>query len=155
MVGLLRSVLTERGLDPRDFTLLAFGGAGPLHAGELLRAFEISEAMVPIYPAEFSAFGFILTDARVDRHRTVQLTSERFDYLRASRSCGNWLKRDFRSPLTGIWERRRYHVRWKRDTSVRTMSSSFLFQPTPFVPDSSAALWEAFHEYMIDVSVSA
>lgn len=83
MVGLLRSVLTERGLDPRDFTLLAFGGAGPLHAGELLRAFEIREAIVPIYPAEFSALGFVLTDARVDRHRTVQLTSARFDSLRA------------------------------------------------------------------------
>ena len=83
MVGALRSVLIERGLDPRDFTLCAFGGAGPLHAAALMREMGLAGAIVPNHPGQFSALGFILTDARVDRQRTTQLTSNRFDPARA------------------------------------------------------------------------
>ena len=85
MVGALRSVLIERGLDPRDFTLCAFGGATPLHACALLREMSIPRAIVPIHPAQFSAYGFIMTNARVDRQRTTQLTSLHFDAERANR----------------------------------------------------------------------
>src|SRR4029077_7125916 len=74
MVGALRSVLIERGLDPREFTLCAFGGAGPLHASELIVEMGIPRAIVPNHPGQFSAYGFIMTDARVDRQRTTQLT---------------------------------------------------------------------------------
>ena len=83
MVGALRSVLIERGLDPRDFTLCAFGGSGPLHAAALMREMGLAGAIVPNHPGQFSALGFILTDARVDRQRTTQLTSNRFDPARA------------------------------------------------------------------------
>lgn len=83
MVGALRSVLIERGLDPRDFTLLAFGGAGPLHAAALMREMGIPRAVVPNHPGQFSAYGFILTDARVDRQRTIQMTSHDFPAARA------------------------------------------------------------------------
>jgi N-methylhydantoinase A len=84
MVGALRSVLIERGLDPRDFTLCAFGGATPLHASALMREMGIPRAIVPIHPAQFSAYGFIMTNARVDRQRTTQLISTRFDVHRAN-----------------------------------------------------------------------
>src|SRR4051794_38442348 len=83
MVGALRSVLIERGLDPRDFTLCAFGGAGPLHAASLMREMGLAGVVVPNHPGQFSAYGFIMTDARVDRQRTTQLTSRRFDPARA------------------------------------------------------------------------
>ena len=83
MVGALGSVLIERGLDPRDFTLMAFGGAGPLHAADLMVEMGITRAVIPNHPGQFSAYGFILTDARVDRQRTTQLTSKRFDPGRA------------------------------------------------------------------------
>jgi N-methylhydantoinase A len=85
MVGALRSVLIERGLDPRDFTLCAFGGATPLHASALIREMGIPRAIVPIHPAQFSAYGFIMTNPRVDRQRTAQLISTRFDADRANR----------------------------------------------------------------------
>tara|TARA_B100000686_G_C16786790_1_gene975788 strand:- start:174 stop:2216 length:2043 start_codon:yes stop_codon:yes gene_type:complete len=84
MVGALRSVLVERGLDPRDFTLLAFGGAGPLHANDLMTDAGIPSGIIPNYPGQFSAFGFIMTDARVDVQRTVQMTSKAFDSNRAT-----------------------------------------------------------------------
>ena len=83
MVGALRSVLIERGLDPRDFTLCPFGGAGPLHASEPILEMGIPRALVPNHPGQFSAYGFIMTNARVDRQRTTQLTSRRFDPGRA------------------------------------------------------------------------
>jgi len=84
MVGALRSVLMERGLDPRDFTLLPFGGAGPVHVGDLMQAAGIGRAIVPNHPGQFSAFGFLLTDARVDLERTAQMTSHAFDDWRAN-----------------------------------------------------------------------
>ena len=83
-MGALRSVLIERGLDPRDFTLMPFGGAGPLHVCDLMDEMGIPRAVVPNHPGQFSAYGFILTDARVDRHRTLQLISKRFDRDRAT-----------------------------------------------------------------------
>ena len=84
MVGALRSVLIERGLDPRDFTLMGFGGAGPLHTCDLMLDTGIPDGIIPNHPGQFSAYGFILADARVDRHRTMQLTSKRFDPARAT-----------------------------------------------------------------------
>jgi len=79
MVGALRMVLTERGLDPRDFTLLAFGGAGPVHVSDLMELANIPSGIVPNYPGQFSAFGFIMTDARVDLERSARMTSKTFD----------------------------------------------------------------------------
>ena len=58
MVGALHTVLTEQGLDPRDFVLVAFGGAGPLHASDLMPEACIPNGMVPNFPGQFSAFGF-------------------------------------------------------------------------------------------------
>ena len=81
----IHRVLIERGLDPRDFTLCAFGGATPLHASALIREMGIPRAIVPIHPAQFSAYGFIMTNPRVDRQRTTQLVSTRFDAERANR----------------------------------------------------------------------
>jgi len=85
MVGALRSVLTERGLDPRDFTLVAFGGAGPVHITDLMFDIGINKGIVPMHPGQFSAFGFIMTDARVDMERTAQMSSVAFDSERMNR----------------------------------------------------------------------
>ena len=74
MIGAIRAVLIERGLDPRDFTLCAFGGAGPPHLADLMVETGIPRGLVPNHPGQFSAYGFVVTDARVDRHRTLQLT---------------------------------------------------------------------------------
>ena len=84
MVGALHSVLTEQGLDPRDFVLVAFGGAGPPHISDLMTDASIPRGLVPNFPGQFSALGFIMADARVDRHRTVQLNSRFLDRERAA-----------------------------------------------------------------------
>jgi N-methylhydantoinase A len=86
MNGALRTVLRQRGLDPRDFTLVACGGAGPVHTCDLMQLAGISNSLVPNFPGQFSAFGFIMTDARVDKHRTVRQTSKYFDAARMTRT---------------------------------------------------------------------
>jgi N-methylhydantoinase A len=92
MVGALHSVLTEQGLDPRDFVLVAFGGAGPPHVSDLMTDASIPRGLVPNFPGQFSALGFIMADARVDRHRTVQLNSRFFDRGRAAAAMSALVK---------------------------------------------------------------
>ena len=73
----LRVVSIERGYDPRDFTLVAFGGAGGLHACELAEALAIPTVMIPARPGALSAFGILVSDVVKDYSRTVlwRLTS--------------------------------------------------------------------------------
>lgn len=66
MAGAIKQVTVERGLDPRDFALFAFGGGGPLHAGQIAHELNIPQVIIPPEPGIFSALGMILADARVD-----------------------------------------------------------------------------------------
>jgi N-methylhydantoinase A len=71
MTAALRKVSVQRGIDPREYTLVAFGGAGPLHAGPLLREMNFRSVLVPRFPGLFAASGLTSTDIRVDDSRTV------------------------------------------------------------------------------------
>lgn len=70
-VGALRQITVERGYDPRAFSMLAFGGAGPLVAPLIAREMQIREVIVPQAPAAFSAWGMLNTDLVDDFSRTV------------------------------------------------------------------------------------
>ena len=59
-----------RGLDPRDFVLMAYGGAGPLHATAIAEELGMSTVLIPPMPANFSAFGLLVADVRRDFVRT-------------------------------------------------------------------------------------
>jgi len=69
----IRVISVERGYDPRDFTLVAFGGGGPLHACSLAHALRIPRVLVPALPGALSAVGILLADAVRDFSRTVML----------------------------------------------------------------------------------
>lgn len=72
----IRTISVERGHDPRRFTLVAFGGAGPLHACELAAALRIPRVLVPPHPGVLSALGMILADVVKDYAQTVMLPVE-------------------------------------------------------------------------------
>ena len=72
----IRVISVERGHDPRDFTLVAFGGGGPLHACSLARALRIPRALVPALPGALSAVGILLADTVRDFSRTVMMPGE-------------------------------------------------------------------------------
>src|SRR6202140_1652331 len=67
----LRVVSIERGYDPRDFALVAFGGAGGLHACELAEAMAIPTVVIPARPGALSAFGILVSDVVKDYSRTL------------------------------------------------------------------------------------
>ena len=67
----IRVVSIERGRDPRDFALVAFGGAGGLHACALAEALSIPRVIVPAFPGALSALGILVSDIVKDYSRTV------------------------------------------------------------------------------------
>ncbi|MDE2335659.1 MAG: hydantoinase/oxoprolinase family protein [Rhodospirillales bacterium] len=74
MARAIRVISVQRGHDPRDYTLAAFGGAGPLHAARLARELEIGRILVPRYPGILCAMGLLLTDLRADFATTRLVT---------------------------------------------------------------------------------
>ena len=66
MADAMRTITVEQGIDPRQFSLVAFGGAGPMHAVWLARELDIKEVIVPCFPGTFSAWGMLQTDVRQD-----------------------------------------------------------------------------------------
>jgi N-methylhydantoinase A len=71
MADAIRFMSVEKGFDPREFAIFAFGGAGPLHASALARELGVPRIMVPLYPGITSALGCVLADVRHDYGRTV------------------------------------------------------------------------------------
>jgi N-methylhydantoinase A len=69
----IRVISVERGHDPRDYTLVAFGGAGALHACELAAGLQIPRVLVPVFPGALSALGILRADVTKDLSRTVRL----------------------------------------------------------------------------------
>ncbi|PTQ73327.1 hydantoinase/oxoprolinase family protein [Celeribacter persicus] len=66
MAKAIRVISVQRGHDPRDYALMAFGGAGPLHAARLARELDMAKVIVPLTPGTLCALGLLLTDLRAD-----------------------------------------------------------------------------------------
>src|SRR5271170_5906788 len=73
MAKAIRVISVERGYDPRDFTLVAFGGGGPLHACSLAHALRVPRVLVPALPGALSAVGILLADTMREYSRTVMV----------------------------------------------------------------------------------
>lgn len=71
MARLLRLMTIERGFDPREFALMAYGGAGPMHAVELARDLSIGTVLIPPFPGVVSAFGLLVAESRFDYVETL------------------------------------------------------------------------------------
>ena len=71
MADAIRTITVQRGIDPRDFSLVAFGGAGPAQAAALAEELQIREVIVPVHPGAFSAWGMLQTDVRHDYKETL------------------------------------------------------------------------------------
>jgi N-methylhydantoinase A len=83
MARAIRVISVERGYDPRDYALVAFGGAGPLHAGRLARELEIPKVLVPAIPGILCAYGLLVADLRTDFSRTnvIQVDNDAIDTM--------------------------------------------------------------------------
>ncbi len=76
-IDALKLISVRRGYDPRDFTLVAFGGGGPIHAAALAEELGVKRVVIPPYPGTFSAWGMLMTQPRVDLVQTRVLRLER------------------------------------------------------------------------------
>jgi N-methylhydantoinase A len=98
MVGAIRVVSVERGHDPRDFVLLPFGGAGPLHGTSLARLLGIKTILVPPSPGVLSAMGLLVASVRSEFARTALQSPPRYDlagtakiFAELQREAQTWL----------------------------------------------------------------
>jgi N-methylhydantoinase A len=101
MARAIRSRTIEKGHDPREFALVAFGGAGPLHAADVADSLEIPEVLVPPHPGITSAGGLLTSDLKYDQMRTVFQLQGNVDVERLNRELDEleadlrgWLQRD-------------------------------------------------------------
>ena len=94
MANAIRSRTVQKGHDPREFSLVAFGGAGPLHGVDVARDLGIPEVIIPPYPGITSAAGLLTTDLKYDAIRTEFQVSSNADGVR--------LTRDFETMHTGL-----------------------------------------------------
>ncbi len=109
----VRTVSTERGLDPRDFVLIAYGGAGPMHAVDVARELAIREVVIPLLPGHFSAFGMLAADLRREYARThiLRLTSDALTstiaglYAGLESEAAAWLTQTGLAPGAFVFER--------------------------------------------------
>ena len=148
MARAIRAVTTERGRDPRDFELIAFGGSGAIHALTLARSLGIRRVCVPLHPGLFSAVGLMLADLRYDFVQSIPgaldqdspaALLEAFAALEA-RARGEAGIEDERVRVTRLID-----LRYARQSSELTI-------PVPDVPPDappqtlSRTLTEAFHD---------
>ncbi|HTZ78344.1 MAG TPA: hydantoinase/oxoprolinase family protein [Stellaceae bacterium] len=157
MVGAIRVVSVERGHDPRDFVLLPFGGAGPLHATSLARLLGIRTILVPPSPGVLSALGLLVASVKSEFARTALQRPPRYDLDGMARVFGElqaqaeeWLSHE-----RILAERRA--VRWQ--ASLRYLHQGFeLTVPwggemvTPEAVERTIAAFHRLHEQLYTFS---
>lgn len=87
MLNALKLISVRRGYDPRDFTMVAFGGGGPMHCAYLAKELNIRKVVVPVAAPVFAAWGMLMTDVR---HDYVQTSIRRMNEVTAEELNGMW-----------------------------------------------------------------
>jgi N-methylhydantoinase A/oxoprolinase/acetone carboxylase beta subunit len=146
MANAISSRTVQKGLDPRGFALVAFGGAGPLHGAEVARALGIPEIIVPVYPGITSAVGLLTTDLKYDAVRTEFQTGETIDLDR--------LNRDFAAMQAGLAAQlaadgvAAADTAFERSGDLRYVGQGYeLRVPLPDAPLDAAALAQVFERF--------
>ena len=96
MAQAIRTLTVEKGIEPRDFALVAIGGAGPMHAVFLARELGIGEVLVPRFPGAFSAWGMLETEVRKDASRAYFAPLAELDRDELARLLGELEDEGFR-----------------------------------------------------------
>lgn len=147
MANAIRSRTVQKGIDPRGFALVAFGGAGPLHGAEVAAMLGIREVIVPPYPGITSAMGLLTTDVKYDATRTQFQVSTAVDLDRLNADLGA-----MEADLAARFEADRIAAaatRFERAGDLRYVGQGYeLRVPLPagaLDAAAIAAVWEAFH----------
>ena len=146
MANAISSRTVQKGLDPRGFALVAFGGAGPLHGADVARALGIPEIIVPAYPGITSAVGLLTTDLKYDAVRTEFQAGEMIDLDRLDTDL-TAMQRELRRQLAadGVASD---DVVFERAGDLRYVGQGYeLRVPFPEVPLDQPALAQIFARF--------
>jgi len=148
----VRLVSLERGLDPREFALMAFGGAGPMHAAELADELGIAEVVVPPNPGLFSSVGLLFSDLRYDYVRglvrrldTLDVAAVEASFAEMESEAAAQLARD---------DYRRGSATLLRSVDLRYAGQGFELNVSvggPFNPEAATRAAKSFHGRHRDV----
>ena len=148
MANAIRSRTVQKGIDPRNFTLSGFGGAGPLHAAEVAGMLGVRRVLIPPHPGITSAMGLLTADLEYNALRTAFAIKGNVDHARLTA-----LFEDMEAELSAIFERDGVPPekrRMLREGELRYVGQGYeLKVDVPDGPIDEAALekvWAAFHE---------
>lgn len=138
----IRVVSIERGRDPREFALVAFGGAGGLHACALAESLSIPTVIVPVFPGALSALGILASDVVKDRSRTILMScAGKVPQQRLAREFGTLEKKAARDFQREGWSGR---VQYKRSADLRYRGQGFELN-VPFTKNLLADFHQEHH----------
>ena len=148
MANAIRSRTVQKGYDPRDFTLVAFGGAGPLHAAEVAASMGIPEVLVPLYPGIHSAMGLLTTDLRYDEIKNQFMLNNAIDLDKINADLDS-LEEMVRAQLRedGVPES---EIIIERSADCRYVGQGYELRAT--IPDGQVTaenvqqIWDSFHK---------
>jgi N-methylhydantoinase A len=148
MMGAIRAVSIERGHDAREFTLVAFGGAGPMHATEVAQLLDMPVVCMPRNPGVSSAYGLLVTDFKNDYARTFLQRPPHYDfdamqavYLELETEGLTWLEAE-RVPTAQQALKRSADLRYAHQGFEITVD----FEGKEVTPQSMQALFQNFHQ---------
>ncbi len=146
MLRILRLISVERGHDPRDFTLIAYGGAGPLHATELAEKMSIKHIIIPRIPGLFSTLGLFYADLNTDFVETSMIpltTPSALNSIisRLKKRAETWFKQNDVNP-----RQRKIKVSADIRYSHQSYELNLPLAVTALVMDDILALQKEFHE---------
>jgi N-methylhydantoinase A len=139
----VRQVSVERGYDPRDFVMVGFGGAGPLHAAEVARSLHIPLLVIPNFPAQFSASGMLMAEPRHDFVRTYYRPLDQTDFSELRRIAAGMeaMARDRMGDVD---------IRMNHSLEVRYTGQDFalpiIVDPARYEENYAATVRNAFHQ---------
>ena len=146
MIGAIRVISVERGHDPRDFALVPFGGAGPLHGGSLARLLGAKTVIVPPSPGVLSAMGLLVSQLRADYARTCYQAPPDFDqplmnsaFAELEAEAAAWFDREGVPRLRATSPARRASGTSIRGSNSISIGRTARYQRKPSPPRSTAS----------------
>jgi len=147
MANAIRSRTVQRGIDPRSFSMVAMGGAGPLQASEVAQMLEVGEVIVPPHPGITSALGLLIADLKYDAVRTQFQVSNRTDLTRFNSEFFD-MEAELTARLTedGLSAK---DVTFQRTGDLRYLGQGYELQVAidlgEITDDALETVWERFH----------
>ena len=148
MASAIRSRTIQKGIDPRDFSLCAFGGGGPLQAVGVAEILGINEVIIPQNPGIMCAFGLLISRIEYHSVKTLLMTKTQFNLATLNETLS-----EMKSDLTSIFERDKADtklIRFEAFTDLRYVGQGYELKvplnSDVLKPENLEQVWDAFHK---------